>query len=177
MKPAAPAKSVSPELGNECLQIPAGRSDHCRHSTPAGPPKVTAILSRKTTYNIGKGKLAGSAGTPNFHLTSMLTFISMTTKYIWGTWRSDFLGNVVHRQLSALAATSTLGLGLAVLFAVFTVVLVIVGAVRGVLAPVSLWPSPAGGTQQVAAVFGVLPVILLAMVIHYQVHPLVRATD
>jgi hypothetical protein len=77
--------------------------------------------------------------------------------------------------MSALAATSTLGLALAVLFAVFAVVLVIVGAVRGVLAPVSLWPSPAGGTQQVAAVFGVLPVILLAMVIHYQVHPLVRA--
>ena len=80
-----------------------------------------------------------------------------------------------HRLLKSLAWAGAMGLVLASGFAVLVVVLVVLAAVQGRIQGVALWPNAdltgPSALDQVRGVFSTLPVIALAYVCHYNVHP------
>lgn len=83
------------------------------------------------------------------------------------------------RSLKSLAWAGALGLVLATAFAAAVVVLVVLAGVQGHISNIYwLLPNPdltgPGILDKIIGVFSVLPVIALAFVCHYNVHPLVR---
>lgn len=81
------------------------------------------------------------------------------------------------RSLKSLAWAGAVGLFLALGFSSLTVVLVVLAALQGELASISWLPNPdltgPDVKDKILGVFSTLPVIALAYVCHYNVHPLV----
>ena len=81
------------------------------------------------------------------------------------------------RSLKSLAWAGAMGLVLASGFAVLVVVLVVLAGIQGRIHGVSLWPNAdltgPSALDQIRGVFSTLPVIALAYVCHYNVHPCV----
>lgn len=81
------------------------------------------------------------------------------------------------RSLKSLAWAGAVGLFLALGFSSLTVVLVVLAALQGDLASISWLPNPdltgPDIKDKILGVFSTLPVIALAYVCHYNVHPLV----
>ena len=80
-----------------------------------------------------------------------------------------------RRSLKSLAWAGAMGLVLASGFAVLVVVLVVLAGIQGRIQGVSLWPNAdltgPSALDQIRGVFSTLPVIALAYVCHYNVHP------
>ncbi|CAK0780575.1 hypothetical protein CVIRNUC_005099 [Coccomyxa viridis] len=83
-----------------------------------------------------------------------------------------------QRSLKSLAWAGAMGLVLASGFAMLVVVLVVLAGIQGRIQGVSLWPNAdltgPSALDQIRGVFSTLPVIALAYVCHYNVHPLMR---
>ncbi len=84
-------------------------------------------------------------------------------------------GLCVRRSLKSLAWAGAMGLVLATGFVALIVVLLVLAGLQGRIQGVSLWPNPdlTGPSilNQIEGVFSTLPVIVLAYVCHYNIHP------
>ncbi|CAL8468634.1 g8174 [Coccomyxa elongata] len=84
----------------------------------------------------------------------------------------------LQRSLKSLAWAGAVGLFLALGFSSLTVVLVVLAALQGDLTSISWLPNPdltgPDIKDKILGVFSTLPVIALAYVCHYNVHPLLR---
>ena len=92
-----------------------------------------------------------------------------------GAVRTLSLDALPPRSLKSLAWAGAMGLVLASGFATLVVVLVVLAGIQGRIQGVSLWPNAdltgPSALDHIRGVFSTLPVIALAYVCHYNVHP------
>jgi len=84
-------------------------------------------------------------------------------------------GSCSCRSLKSLAWAGAMGLVLATGFVALVITLVVLAGIQGRIQGVSLWPNTdltgSSVLDQVKGVFSTLPVIALAYVCHYNIHP------
>ena len=93
---------------------------------------------------------------------------------MWGKPHA-FRPRCMCRSLTSLAWAGAMGLVLATGFVALIAVLLVLAGLQGRIQGVSLWPNPdlTGPSilDQIKGVFSTLPVIVLAYVCHYNIHP------